>query len=592
MGPAHETPRLFLDKKPLKIIRRLGEGAFAEVFLAEWQNERLAVKLLKVNQPSALESFKQEYLLGKNLCHSSFARFFRFGWTEEETPFYTMEYLEGKNIKNCWPKLDSLSKKILCYQLFLGLTLLHKKGLVHRDLKPSNLLFIQKPKTKTPLQLKIMDLGLAQSADPLGEESVGGTVDYLAPELIRKEKPDARADFYACGIILCELFLGHPPFTDPDPAATLARHQEAPLPELPIRNQKEKNFWQNLIDRLAAKTKEERPKEGAELLGLLLEDPALRKALGRQNESAANWCSTLLPRPWADPSNRLESELSAEVPASVVRAKEELIDKRDLSKTADFPPVRLAIEAQNSTCAYPRLSEKELESWLVSVFGGSKEASKILWQKTSGEVCLIELELAFWQKKKLLSWNGTSWNVEENRFKDVPLSPASRNELLALAAILPDEERQLLGRLSFFLGFFNSEEIVKTGLWEKNNRDVLLKNLQRANFIISLDENRFYFSRPGLREALYYTQKNPREIHRRIWKYFAQTGQSADKTRAREWEFQAAGAGLWEEATRQALAAAEKPAPKRTSKRKIGIWTARLNGRKNSPLVPAGTASF
>ncbi|HEU4436244.1 MAG TPA: protein kinase, partial [candidate division Zixibacteria bacterium] len=120
MGPAHETPRLFLDKKPLKIIRRLGEGAFAEVFLSEWQNERLAVKLLKVNQPTALEPFKQEYLLGKNLCHSSFARFFRFGWTEEETPFYTMEYLEGKNIKDCWSKLDSLSKKMLCYQLFLG----------------------------------------------------------------------------------------------------------------------------------------------------------------------------------------------------------------------------------------------------------------------------------------------------------------------------------------------------------------------------------------------------------------------------------------------------------------------------------------
>ncbi|MGE5693467.1 MAG: serine/threonine-protein kinase, partial [Candidatus Zixiibacteriota bacterium] len=502
MGPAHETPRLFLDKKPLKIIRRLGEGAFADVFLAEWQNERLAVKILKVNQPSALEPFKQEYLLGKNICHSSFARFFRFGWTEEETPFYTMEYLEGKNIKDCWSKLDSLSKKMLCYQLFLGLTLLHKKGLVHRDLKPSNLLFIQKPKAKTPLQLKIMDLGLAQSADPLGEESVGGTVDYLAPELIRKEKPDARADFYACGIILCELFLGLPPFADPDPAATLARHQEAPLPELPIRNRKEKIFWQNLISRLAAKTKEERPKEAAELLCLLLEDPALRKALARQNESAANWCRTLLPRPWADPSNRLENGLSAEVPATVARAKEELIDKRDLSKTVNFSPIRLAIVAENSTCTYPRLSENELESWLVYVFGGSKEASKILWQKTSGEVCLIVLELAFWQKKKLVNWNGTSWNVEENRLKDVPLSPASRNELMALAAILPDEEQQLLGRLSFLLGFFSPEEISKTGLWEKSNLNELLKNLRKTNFIISLDENHLYFSRPGLREAL------------------------------------------------------------------------------------------
>ncbi|HXF49385.1 MAG TPA: tetratricopeptide repeat-containing protein kinase family protein, partial [Verrucomicrobiae bacterium] len=438
----------------------------------------------------------------------------------------------------------------------MGLALLHKKGLVHRDLKPSNLLVVSRRKAELPLQLKIMDLGLAQSASPLDNESVGGTVDYLAPELIRKEKPDARADFYACGIILCELFLGRPPFADPDPAATLARHQEAPLPRLPIRNLKDKEFWQHLIGRLAAKNREERPRDGFQVLDWLLEDPALRKKLARSDESSAGWCRTLLPRFWSASSMHLEKSLSAEVPATIVRAQKELNDKSDLGKTTSFPSVRLAIDIENRFQPYPRLSERELADWLASGFGVSQKTAKLLWRKTSGEVSLIEFELGFWQKKKLFRWNGAGWEWKENTLMDIPLSPASQKELLALTATLPDEERKLLARLSFFLGFITLEEIFKTGLWEQNNLKLLLKNLQQAGFLLPMGENRLAFSRPGLREALYSTLKDRKNNHKKIWDFFAQSNRTADKTRSFEWEFQAAGAGLWEEAASQALVAA------------------------------------
>ena len=160
MGRSQDFPRLFLDGKPLDLLRLLGEGAFAEVFLAQWKNQNLAVKVLKPGHATVMESFKQEFLLGRNLCHPSFVRFFRFGWTERQIPFYTMEYIKGKEIKKLWPRLDFLAQKLLCYQLFLGLALLHKKRLVHRDLKPSNLLAIPRPKAKIPLQLKIKRRGL------------------------------------------------------------------------------------------------------------------------------------------------------------------------------------------------------------------------------------------------------------------------------------------------------------------------------------------------------------------------------------------------------------------------------------------------
>jgi len=557
MGPSQAFPRLLLDGKPLDLIRLLGEGAFAEVFLAQWENQNLAVKVLKPGHATVTESFKQEFLLGKNLCHPSFACFFRFGWTETKTPFYTMEYITGMEIKKLWPKLDWAAKKLCCYQLFLGLAILHKKGLVHRDLKPSNLLTIPRPKAQIHIQLKIMDLGLAQSARPQGDESVAGTVDYLAPELIRKEKPDQRADFYACGIILAELFLGQPPFVDRDPGVTLARHQEAPLPELPIHNKKEKTFWQNLIGRLAAKNKAERPQTGAEVLALLLEDAALRKKMAGSPESAADWCRTLLPRFWAQEPDLCKTGLSAEVPATVNRAKTELADWQDVEEAASFPTVGLKIEPEHSPAVYPRLSQTELENWFSVNFGGSKESTNILWQKTRGEVSLLERELNFWQKNKLLNWNGTGWKVEEIELKDVLLSPASQKELLALAAILPEEERRLLAKLSLFVGFFKPEEITEAGIWEKNNIQTLLKNLLTSGFLVLLQEDGYAFSRPGLREALYFTLKNQKENHRRIWNYFAQAGQTSDKARSYEWEVQAAAAEAWEEAARQALAAAQ-----------------------------------
>ncbi|MCI0404595.1 MAG: serine/threonine-protein kinase [candidate division Zixibacteria bacterium] len=555
MGRTNQPPRLLLDNKPLKVIRFLGEGAFAEVFLAEWENQLLAVKVLKPANEAAVESFKEEFLLGKNLSHPAFVRFFRFGWVESRTPFYTMEYLEGTGLKKLWPGLNEVAKKLLSYQLFLGLTLLHKKGLVHRDLKPSNLLVVSLPKAKLPFQLKIMDLGLAQSAEPEADKNIAGTVDYLAPELIQKEKSDRRADFYACGMILGELFLGRPPFADPDPAVTLSRHQQAPLPELPLRRGKERDFWRNLINRLAAKKKEERPSNGEEVLEFLLTDGALKKILAKRDESAADWCRTLLPRPWSLPSGGPESERSAEVPATVRRGQQELTDKNDLERKTAPPNIRLAIEAENSSC-YPRLTEPELGNWLASAFNGTNEAAKILWHKTSGEFSLLELELTHWQKQKLLHWSGTTWEIKEEMLKDAPLSPASQKEFLALAAARPDEERRLLTALSCFWGFFKREEIDAAGLWEKNNLETLLKNLLASGFLVALDENRLDFSRPGLREALYLTLKNPKENHRRIWDYFVQSGETSDKPRSYEWEFQAVGARLWEEAARQALVAA------------------------------------
>jgi len=559
MGSLKKFPRLFLDKKPLKIEKLLGEGAFAQVFLTSCAKEKRAVKVLKSFEPGTLELFKQEFLLGKSFCHPCFVQAFHLGWSESGAPFYTMEYLSGTDLKKLWPKLDFVSKKLLCCQLFLGLSLLHKKGLVHRDLKPSNLLVVTNPTDRLLFQLKIMDLGLTRHSNPESGENVGGTVDYLAPETIRKEKVDAGADFYATGIILAELFLGHPPYSDKDPAVTLARHQEATLPKLPIRSRKEKEFWEKLIYWLAAKDRTERPSTGQELLAFLLEDPVLKKRVSRQPESIGDWCQTLIPRFWASLGFELDEKKKhlAEVPKTLSRAKEELLDRQSVQKKETAIGVQLGFGSSRDQIAYPRFSPTELQNFLQTCFGFTKEAAKTLWLKTSGEVSLVESELKFWQKEKLLGWEEMEWKIDENNLKDISASPFTEKERLAIVQTLPAGHQELLARLALFWGTFKTEEIKSSGLWPKENLDSLFEDLLNFGFL-EKDENGFVFSRPGLREALYNTLTKTGSAHRKIWDCFEKQNQLQDKNRAFEFEYQTAGAGLWEPAAKQAVRAAEE----------------------------------
>ncbi|MBI2568673.1 MAG: protein kinase [Candidatus Schekmanbacteria bacterium] len=124
-----------------------------------------------------------------------------------------------------------------------ALTVLHAEGIVHRDLKPDNII------VRTDGTPVIVDFGLAlQSRAGVGRASLdvdvgaAGTVSYMAPEQIRGETVDARADLYALGCILYEMLTGYPPFLGRSPSEVLRGHlsrKPRPLsvvvPELPTK---------------------------------------------------------------------------------------------------------------------------------------------------------------------------------------------------------------------------------------------------------------------------------------------------------------------------------------------------------------------
>jgi serine/threonine protein kinase/predicted ATPase len=112
-----------------------------------------------------------------------------------------------------------------------ALSFLHGEGLVHRDLKPENVL------VRPDGRPVIVDFGLAASLAPAGRESLeshawsGGTAAYVAPEQVRAELVDARADLYALGCILYELLTGRVPFLANNAETVLRQHLAAePIP--------------------------------------------------------------------------------------------------------------------------------------------------------------------------------------------------------------------------------------------------------------------------------------------------------------------------------------------------------------------------
>ena len=118
----------------------------------------------------------------------------------------------------------------------------HARGLVHRDIKPGNILIEGEGADE---RVYLTDFGLARMVEAsTGVTATGafvGTLDYVAPEQIRGERVDARADVYALGCVLFELLTGHPPFAarDDKVAKMYAHLQEEPprvrllRPELP-----------------------------------------------------------------------------------------------------------------------------------------------------------------------------------------------------------------------------------------------------------------------------------------------------------------------------------------------------------------------
>jgi serine/threonine protein kinase/tetratricopeptide (TPR) repeat protein len=236
-----ETPTKRLEMGSIyaeryEILEDLGIGGMGEVYKVkdEKLDEEMALKVLKPEiaaNKDMIARFKNELKLARKIAHRHVCRMYDLN-EEEGTPYITMEYVKGEDLKSSIRKKGKLSEKLavaIAKQVCEGLAEAHELGVVHRDLKPQNIMIDESGNAK------VMDFGIARSIKAAGMTQTGvmiGTPDYMSPEQAEGEEADQRSDIYALGVILYEMVTGGVPF-EGDTAFSVALKHKTKLPQDP-----------------------------------------------------------------------------------------------------------------------------------------------------------------------------------------------------------------------------------------------------------------------------------------------------------------------------------------------------------------------
>ena len=214
-----------------RILRRLGKGGMAEVFLAEQTSLHrcVAVKVLRtelLSNETNLQRFEQEAKAAGGLNHPNIVQIYTVG-EHNGTHYIAQEYVDGMNLREFLnrkgPPRLAVALRIM-KQVAAALQAAAEAGIVHRDIKPENILINRKG------EAKVADFGLAQLS--LGEERVNltqvgttmGTPLYMSPEQVQGKQLDHRSDIYSFGVTCYHILLGRPPFQGETALSVAVQH--------------------------------------------------------------------------------------------------------------------------------------------------------------------------------------------------------------------------------------------------------------------------------------------------------------------------------------------------------------------------------
>jgi len=198
---------------------KLGSGGIGEVFLAEdtLLKRQVALKAIRTDRSlggSVYQRLLKEAERASQLNDEHIAQVYDF-IESDGRGFLVMEYVEGETLREKMRQpLTTEEFFSIAEQCLSGLLVAHRNGILHCDLKPENLMI-------TPAGLlKILDFGFARRAAAeetrdtmdLSSPAIGGTLGYMAPEVLLGAVPDARADIFSAGVVLYEALTGRHPF--------------------------------------------------------------------------------------------------------------------------------------------------------------------------------------------------------------------------------------------------------------------------------------------------------------------------------------------------------------------------------------------
>ncbi len=234
--PSAALPRGSTFAGRYEVVEELGRGGMGKVYRVTDKKigEEVALKLLSPSiaaDKKTIERFRNELKFARKISQRNVCRMFDLS-EEDGTPFITMEYVSGEDLKSLLKKTGQLTIKkaiAITKQVCEGLAEAHRLGVVHRDLKPHNIMIDKEGNAR------IMDFGIARSMKMKGITEAGtvfGTPEYMSPEQVEGLDVDQRSDIYSLGVILFEMVTGEVPFKG-ESALSVALKHKTDIPPAP-----------------------------------------------------------------------------------------------------------------------------------------------------------------------------------------------------------------------------------------------------------------------------------------------------------------------------------------------------------------------
>jgi tRNA A-37 threonylcarbamoyl transferase component Bud32 len=258
--------------KDFFVLRRLGRGAMAEVYLAQQLSlgRQVALKVLNeelARDPNYVRRFDHEARAAAALVHGSIVQIYEVG-QHDGIHYIAQEYVPGRNLGEVIRSSGSLSPQLaldIIRQVAAALAKASSEGIVHRDIKPENIMLARSG------EVKVADFGLARvqgdGAAKLTQVGITmGTPLYMSPEQIEGRQLDSRSDIYSLGVTAYHMLAGEPPYMGDSPLSVAVQHlnqQSTPLtsrrPDVPPK-------LATIIARMMAKSPADRYSDPAALL--------------------------------------------------------------------------------------------------------------------------------------------------------------------------------------------------------------------------------------------------------------------------------------------------------------------------------------
>ncbi len=256
-----------------RLLRRLGRGGMAEVYLAEQLSlkRQVAFKVLRADlaeNEDYVRRFHHEAQAAATLVHANIVQIHEVGQFEG-VHFIAQEYVQGKNLREYLDRHGVVDVRLAVHiarQVAAALQQAAEQRIVHRDIKPENILIAATG------EVKVADFGLARvlrDGEQLNLTQVGvtmGTPLYMSPEQVEGKPLDHRSDLYSLGVTFYHMLAGQPPFRGESALAVAVQHlKSAPEPLANVRPEVPEALCR-IVHRLLEKDPANRYESGRELL--------------------------------------------------------------------------------------------------------------------------------------------------------------------------------------------------------------------------------------------------------------------------------------------------------------------------------------